>query len=244
MTARGQLAGADAPANAGTAGGTIVNAMTIDVEDYFQVSAFDAVVRREAWADFPSRVVANTEKILSIFSEHRVKATFFVLGWVAERFPSIVASIAAAGHELASHVQPSVAGRRGCREDVRRAKALIEDQGPGRAGYRALGYHHAQVALGAGCSSRRATRMTPASSRFDTTGTAFPTRRVIRILKRARGLTEAPPSTVRMGSMNCVAGGGFPAASADGRAGHPGSMAEKNAGDFLSPSLGDRSAPD
>ena len=81
----------------------IVNAMTIDVEDYFQVSAFDAVVRRDAWGDFPSRVVANTERLLSIFDTHRVRATFVVLGWVAERFPSIVPTIARAGHELASH---------------------------------------------------------------------------------------------------------------------------------------------
>jgi polysaccharide deacetylase family protein (PEP-CTERM system associated) len=188
MTARGQLAGADAPANAGKAGGSIVNAMTIDVEDYFQVSAFDAVVRREAWADFPSRVVANTEKILAIFSEHRVRATFFVLGWVAERFPSIVASIAAAGHELASHgfmhrlVYEQTPDA--FRDDVRRAKALIEDQaGQAVRGYRAPSYSITRKSLWAlDVLVEEGYAYDASIFRFGTTDTAFPTRRVIRTL--------------------------------------------------------------
>src|SRR5512141_730197 len=81
----------------------IVNAMTVDVEDYFQVSAFEDVVARDSWDTMPTRVVANTGRLLAIFDEHRVKATFFVLGWVADRFPALVSSIANAGHELASH---------------------------------------------------------------------------------------------------------------------------------------------
>ena len=81
----------------------IVNAMTIDVEDYFQVSAFDGVVSRDAWDQMPSRVVANTHKLLQLFDEAGVKATFFVLGWVAERHPKLVEEIAKSGHELASH---------------------------------------------------------------------------------------------------------------------------------------------
>jgi len=218
MTARGQLAGADAPANAGKAGGSIVNAMTIDVEDYFQVSAFDAVVRREAWADFPSRVVANTEKILAIFAEHRVKATFFVLGWVAERFPSIVASFAAAGHELASHgfmhrlVYEQTPDA--FRDDVRRAKALIEDQaGQTVRGYRAPSYSITRKSLWA------LDVLVEEGYAYD--ASIFPIRhdrygipdapRHPHSLKRAAGeLAEAPPSTVRMGSMNLpVAGGGY-----------------------------------
>jgi peptidoglycan/xylan/chitin deacetylase (PgdA/CDA1 family) len=84
-------------------GGSVVNAMTIDVEDYFHVSVFDGILPRSAWATMESRVWRNTERLLDIFSEHDVNATFFVLGWVAERFPDLVGTIAARGHEIASH---------------------------------------------------------------------------------------------------------------------------------------------
>jgi polysaccharide deacetylase family protein (PEP-CTERM system associated) len=218
MTARGQVAGADAPAYAGNAGGSIVNAMTIDVEDYFQVSAFDAVVSREAWTDFPSRVVANTEKILAIFSEHRVKATFFVLGWVAERFPSIVASIAAAGHELASHgfmhrlVYEQTPDA--FREDVRRAKALIEDQaGQAVRGYRAPSYSITRKSLWALDVLVEEGYAYDASIfpiRHDRYGIPDAPRHPYSLKRAAGALAEAPPSTVRMGSMNLpVAGGGY-----------------------------------
>jgi len=218
MTARGQVAGADAPAYAGNAGGSIVNAMTIDVEDYFQVSAFDAVVSREAWTDCPSRVVANTEKILAIFSEHRVKATFFVLGWVAERFPSIVASIAAAGHELASHgfmhrlVYEQTPDA--FREDVRRAKALIEDQaGQAVRGYRAPSYSITRKSLWALDVLVEEGYAYDASIfpiRHDRYGIPDAPRHPYSLKRAAGALAEAPPSTVRMGSMNLpVAGGGY-----------------------------------
>jgi polysaccharide deacetylase family protein (PEP-CTERM system associated) len=91
------------PATPGRDGGPIVNAMTVDVEDYFQVSAFDAVLPRSRWEAMESRVVGNTERLLSIFGEHRVRATFFVLGWVAERYPELVGEILAAGHDVGSH---------------------------------------------------------------------------------------------------------------------------------------------
>jgi hypothetical protein len=81
----------------------MTNAMTVDVEDYFQVSAFDRVVNRDAWPGMESRVVANTERLLDLFDEFDVRGTFFVLGWVAERHPSLVRMIVARGHELASH---------------------------------------------------------------------------------------------------------------------------------------------
>src|SRR6188768_3580255 len=77
--------------------------MTVDVEDYFHVSVFDGVLPRASWDSMESRVVANTERLLDLFDEHAVRGTFFVLGWVAERFPDLVRSIAARGHELASH---------------------------------------------------------------------------------------------------------------------------------------------
>ena len=80
-----------------------VNYLSIDVEDYFQVSAFEAISPPEIWFDMELRVEKNTDKILSILSANSVKATFFVLGWVAERCPDLVKRIASEGHEVASH---------------------------------------------------------------------------------------------------------------------------------------------
>jgi peptidoglycan/xylan/chitin deacetylase (PgdA/CDA1 family) len=77
--------------------------MTVDVEDYFHVSAFDRVLSRDDWPAQESRVEANTERLLALLAEHRVRATCFVLGWVAERWPGLVKAIAAGGHEVASH---------------------------------------------------------------------------------------------------------------------------------------------
>jgi polysaccharide deacetylase family protein (PEP-CTERM system associated) len=79
------------------------NALTVDVEDWFQVSNFDGIVSRADWDGYPSRVVENTRRLLETFAERDVRATFFVLGWVAERFPALVREILAGGHEIASH---------------------------------------------------------------------------------------------------------------------------------------------
>lgn len=79
------------------------NFLTVDVEDYFQVSAFEHRIARRDWPSYPSRVEANTERLLQLFADCDVRGTFFVLGWVAERFPGLVRRIAAEGHELASH---------------------------------------------------------------------------------------------------------------------------------------------
>ncbi len=81
----------------------IPNALTVDVEDYFQVSAFSDRVCRSTWDSLECRVEASTDKLLSIFDQCEVRGTFFILGWVAERYPKLVRRIAAAGHELASH---------------------------------------------------------------------------------------------------------------------------------------------
>lgn len=81
----------------------IVNALTIDVEDYFQVSGFERDISRNDWDALPSRVYDNTCRLLEIFSRKEVKATFFVLGWVADRFPQLVREIDVAGHEIGSH---------------------------------------------------------------------------------------------------------------------------------------------
>ena len=81
----------------------MLNALSIDVEEHFQVHAFERIVRRDAWDRFPSRVVANVRRILRLLDRHKVRATFFVLGWVADRQPEVVREIAAAGHEIGTH---------------------------------------------------------------------------------------------------------------------------------------------
>src|SRR5688572_12529233 len=119
--------------------------MSIDVEDYFHVSVFDGIVPRRDWEGMQSRVVANTTRLLDLFDEFHVRSTFFVLGWVANRHPELVRTIAARGHEVASHgyahrliydQTPSA-----FRDDVRRAKQLLEDAAGRRVvGYRAPSY--------------------------------------------------------------------------------------------------------
>ncbi len=81
----------------------LANAFSIDVEDYFQVSGFESRVARGDWDNRPSRVVKNTRRLLEMLEKHRVTATFFVLGWVAEKFPELVADIDAGGHEIGTH---------------------------------------------------------------------------------------------------------------------------------------------
>jgi polysaccharide deacetylase family protein (PEP-CTERM system associated) len=118
------------------------NALTVDLEDYFHVSAYAGKVRLEEWDSYPSRVAANTDRLLGLLAEHNCLATFFVLGWVAEKKPEIVARVAAAGHEIACH---SLLHRRifdltpqEFREDTHRAKSVIEDAtGKQVVGYRA-----------------------------------------------------------------------------------------------------------
>ncbi len=118
------------------------HALSVDVEDWFQVQAFAGVIPRGDWDRLPRRVVANTDRLLDLFAQHGVKATFFVLGWVAERHPDLVRRIAAGGHELASHGHGHelvhAIGPDAFRADIRRAKALLEDAaGTPVRGYRA-----------------------------------------------------------------------------------------------------------
>lgn len=80
-----------------------VNALSIDVEDYFHVSAFELTINRNRWNDYAGRVAQNTERILNILAEKNIKATFFILGWVAKRHPEIVRTIKSLGHEIAAH---------------------------------------------------------------------------------------------------------------------------------------------
>jgi polysaccharide deacetylase family protein (PEP-CTERM system associated) len=124
------------------AGRAIVNALTIDVEDYFQVSAFAAHIDRSTWEKLPCRVEANIGRVLSILSDAHVQATFFALGWIAERYPGMIRQILDAGHELASHGydhrRANEQGYGAFLADIRLAKAVLEDIGGSEVkGYRA-----------------------------------------------------------------------------------------------------------
>jgi polysaccharide deacetylase family protein (PEP-CTERM system associated) len=109
----------------------VLNALTIDVEDYYHVSGFDRCVSRRQWDQLPSRVGANTRRLLDRLAEHGVRGTFFVLGWVAERQPALVRDIRAAGHEIGchSHAHRLVyeQTQRQFRHDLRRARGVLED---------------------------------------------------------------------------------------------------------------------
>ncbi|PWV65726.1 XrtA system polysaccharide deacetylase [Plasticicumulans acidivorans] len=125
--------------------GPLTNAMTVDVEDYFQVSALAPYIPRAEWDAIPRRVGVNTHRVLDLFAGAGVHATFFVLGWIAERHPDVVRRIVAEGHELASHGYEHVRvihqSPEQFREDIRRTKALLEDLGGvGVRGYRAASY--------------------------------------------------------------------------------------------------------
>ena len=124
---------------------TVTNAMTVDGEDYFQVSAFEPYLSRTQWDKQSLRVEGNTEKILELFAAHRVRGTFFTLGWVAERYPELTRKIVANGHELASHgwehIRVSAQNPREFRQDVERTRKLLEDiSGQAVKGYRAASY--------------------------------------------------------------------------------------------------------
>lgn len=120
----------------------LTNALTVDVEDYFQVSALAPHIDRTSWDSRPCRVERNVQRLLAMFDERGARATFFTLGWVAQRYPQLVREIVAGGHELASHGyghrRASEQSPDEFRQDLQRAKGLLEDIG-GRAvvGYRA-----------------------------------------------------------------------------------------------------------
>ncbi len=126
----------------------IRNAMTVDVEDYFQVSAFAPHISRDSWPSLPCRVEANIDRILALMDAEQIKGTFFTLGWIAERYPAMVKRIVANGHELASHgyahLRASDQSADEFRQDVSRSKALLEDIG----GQAVLGYRAPSFSIG------------------------------------------------------------------------------------------------
>lgn len=130
----------------------MLNALTVDVEDYFQVNAFKKEIAREEWGAIPLRVSDNTKRLLDLFDEFGVKATFFILGWVAERLPALVREIHEKGHEVASHGYGHELlfdiGRTRAHADIRRGRMLVEDAaGVAVRGYRAPSYSITDASL-------------------------------------------------------------------------------------------------
>jgi polysaccharide deacetylase family protein (PEP-CTERM system associated) len=194
----------------------IVNAMTIDVEDYFQVSAFEAHVSRGSWDHLESRVCRNTDRLLEIFESAQVDATFFVLGWVAERYPSLVRRIADAGHEIASHgyahrlVYDTTPAE--FREDLRRARGALEAAcGQAVVGYRAPSYSITSRSLWAFDVLVEEGYLYDASVfpiHHDRYGIPDAPRSMYQVTRAGGTLWELPGSTVRLGGQNLPIGGG------------------------------------
>ncbi len=193
----------------------IVNALSIDVEDYFQVSAFAAHIARSDWPRLPCRVEHNVERILQALSASGTHATFFTLGWLARRYPVMVRSIVAGGHELASHgyahrrVSEQTPGQ--FRRDIVSSKHLLEDLGACAVhGYRAPSFSINQQGLWAldilhAAGYRYSSSIYPI--RHDHYGAPDSPRFAHRPTGE-HGILELPISTVRLGRHNLPAGGG------------------------------------
>src|SRR5262245_17779047 len=196
----------------------VVNAMTIDVEDYYHVTAVDQYVSRDAWERYPSRVRENTERLVDLFDQMGIRATFFVLGWVAERFPDLVRRIAARGHELGSHshwhrlvydLTPEA-----FRADLRRSRDAIEAAAGVRVtAFRAPRYSITKQSLWAldvlveeafSCDSS----VFPV--RHDRYGIPDAPRHPHEIVRPCGPLWEVPTATVPWAGLNVpIAGGGY-----------------------------------
>ncbi len=192
----------------------VTNAMTVDVEDYFQVAAFERCIRREDWPQWPVRVEDNTRRILEMFARRGVHATFFVLGCVAERFPSLVREISAAGHEVASHgyghERLTTLTRAEFRVGIVRTKHLLEDIiGTPVVGYRAPSYSIGPGTLWAHEELRAAGYRYSSSIvpiHHDLYG--MPEAPRFPFVVEGSGLLEIPVTTVRRYGRNWPCGGG------------------------------------
>jgi len=192
---------------------TVVNALTIDVEDYFQVSAFAPHVPRGDWDVRECRVEQNIERILALLADGNVRATFFTLGWIAERYPAIVRRIAVEGHEIASHgfghQRASEQSPLEFLADIRLAKAIIEDV----AGCEVRGSPAPSFSIG---PSNAWAFDAIAAAGYRYSSSIYPIRHdhygvpdAPRFVHESRpGLLEIPVATVRMGRRNWPAGGG------------------------------------
>ena len=190
-----------------------VNALTIDVEDYFQVSAFAPFIARSEWPQRECRVERNVERILAMLDTHRTKATFFTLGWIAERYPQLVRQIVAQGHELASHgyghERASDLNEGDFFADVDRARKLLQDV----AGVEVPGYRAPSFSIGAG-NLWAFDSLARAGYRYSSS--IYPIRHdhygmpdAPRFAHQARaGVLEIPVTTLRLGGRNFPSSGG------------------------------------
>ncbi len=195
--------------------GRIVNALSVDVEEYFQVTALSERIGRDDWQDHPSRIENSIEKILELFESTDAKATFFVLGWIAERHPELVRRIAAGGHEIASHGLEHVRVHEQTpaqfRDDVTRTRKILEDTtGAAVLGYRAASFSitpemtWAYEILGE-TGHRYSSSVHPI--RHDLYGAPRAPRFAFRPLEQA-GIVELPISTVEVAGKRLPCGGG------------------------------------
>jgi polysaccharide deacetylase family protein (PEP-CTERM system associated) len=194
----------------------MVHHFSVDVEEYFQVSAFESYVPRERWPEMPSRVCASTEQLADLLAEHDVRGTFFVVGWVAERYPRLVQRLAEAGHEIASHGwdhrRIPDQSPEAFRASVRRSRSLLE-QLSGRA---VLGFRAPSFSIIAGYEWALDI-LVEEGYRYDSS--LFPIRRggygyadanrdPHWIARPAGRLVEVPPATLAYGGINLPAAGG------------------------------------
>ena len=198
---------------ASAAAGAITNALTIDVEDYFQVSAMAPYIARSEWDTRECRVQANVERILALLERHDTRATFFTLGWVAERYPQLVRRIVDGGHELASHgyghERASDLSREAFMQDIVRAKRVLEDIG----GVAVQGYRAPSFSIGHGnlwafdCLLDSGHRYS--SSIYPIKHDHYGMPDAPRFAHPVRdGLLEVPVTTVRLGDRNLPSSGG------------------------------------
>jgi polysaccharide deacetylase family protein (PEP-CTERM system associated) len=192
----------------------LTNALTVDVEDYFQVSAFAPYIDRADWDRCACRIERNVARILALLDEHNVKATFFTLGWIAERYPGVVRDIVAGGHELASHgyghQRVSELEPRVFFEDIHSAKALLESL----SGSEVKGYRAPSFSIGASNRDWAFECLVRAGYRYSSS--VYPVRhdhygmpdapRFAHITHPP--LIEVPPTTVRAFARNWPASGG------------------------------------
>ncbi len=194
------------------------NAFTVDVEDYFQVTAFEKKITPEQWNDWPLRAVANTETLLDLLAARGVKGTFFMLGWIAERAPDLVRRIAAEGHEIAAHGYDHRLVYRlsedEFRSDVRRTRTLLQElSGREVSGYRAPSWSitdRTPWALRVLVEEGFRYDSSVFPIRHDLHGSPDAPREIHRRETEAGPILEFPPAVVRVSGKNIpVGGGGF-----------------------------------
>ena len=191
----------------------ITNALTIDVEDYFQVSAMAPYIARSEWDSRECRVERNVDQILAMLADHDIQATFFTLGWIAERYPRLVQRIVAQGHELASHghghERASDLTPEQFSADIVRAKATLEDIGGVLVqGYRAPSFSIGETNLWAfDCLAQAG--YVYSSSIYPIKHDHYGMPDAPRFAHAVRpGLTEVPVSTLRLAGRNLPSSGG------------------------------------